>query len=396
MSGKNEPAWIWHTSNEDPLLGPLFERQARSDEDLATLRYEFARSPSPRSWPMSDGAGEDTMSPVSRRGFMVGGLGLVGLAAVDTEELSSIFSGRTRLDDAALDGLEAITRAYQQQYDIAPPKVLLPAVRFHLLQMRNWERSGMPFPRRLAAIAAETAILAGRLSQRVQNRSDADEFFLMGSSLGTEAADPRVEAMALAARSSLYSNFDGGRPLGRPLVALTMLDQAVQLIGNGDRSGLAAWILTHRSEEHAAAGDANAAEHDLDDAEAALANRSSSEAGPFSTWEPDRLLGYRGCCAVLLGSKDSVSILEKAAAHTNSALASQRSATLIDLGTAYARQAEIDEACGLLSEVLTVAQTFHLPEIARRVENIRLQELPRGATPALSRLDDQLLSGPMV
>ena len=54
---------------------------------------------------------------------------------------------------------------------------------------------------------------------------------------------------------------------------------------------------------------------------------------------------------------------------------SQRSAVLIDLATAYARQGEHEHACELLSETVEVAATMHLAEIVRRVIGVRSHDL---------------------
>lgn len=235
------------------------------------------------------------------------------------------------------------------------------------------------------------AVLAGRLSYRLHNSGDAEGYYALGEEMGKECGNSQLQALALAARSSLYSNIGKN---SRSSVVLMLLDEADRIAGAQASSRQRAWLLAHRAEEHAALGNSAEAYRDLDSAHHALSAAATSGDGFFVNWGQERLAGYHGCCAVYLGEwQRAVSVLERAAAATSSAMISQRSAVLIDLATAYARQGEYEHACELLSETVEVAASAHLVEIVRRVIGVRGNDLrSAGGHAVVKRLEDQLSS----
>lgn len=379
---------------EDPIIDALLERQARVDEDLATLQYVVARRRGARP-PVrgTHAGGTERQQAVKRREFLSLGLLLTGLAAIDVEAVTGAVAGLHRLDAGGLEHFRMMTRIYQQQYDITPPRDLLRSVRLHLLCLRALRApAASPVARDLDVLIGESAVMAGRLSQRIHNRADAEDFLNLAEGMANEAGDSLLRGLALAAKSSLYSNIDSGRPLGRPPAAISLLTEAETAAGRAAPPSFRAWVLAHRAEEHAAAGDGGASDRDLEAAETALSQPAGQDDGFFHGWSSERLAGYRGCCGVLLQRADVLPVLESAFNRTTPEMISQRSAVTIDLATGYARQGEIDHASDLLSETLSVALRSHLPEMARRIGTVRRFELGNGTLPSVKRLDEQLRS----
>jgi len=155
------------------------------------------------------------------------------------------------------------------------------------------------------------------------------------------------------------------------------------------------WLLSRRAEEHAAAGNGNAAEHDLEAAARALAvSTASDDHGFFSHWEtaPNaRLAAYRGNCAQLVGRHaEAIAVIESNLAAIGDRLVPIRASILADLASAYARSAEPEQACYVLKESLSIASTASLVPYVQRVRTVRARLAPWEDTAAVKALDDEL------
>lgn len=297
-------------------------------------------------------------------------------------------------DSRSMDALVAIGKSYQQQYEITPPRDLISKVHDHLSRLRHVpKRRSRAARNNLGLAVGETAVLAGRLHTRLRNYRAANRHLELAQSTAIQIGNTRLLALTHGARGILHTNIDSGRPYGRRLTAIGLLDEANRLSGLASQPTLQAWILAHRAEEHAAAGDAAAANRDMDLAEDALGRAHQSDDGLFALWNSTNLLGYRGCCAVLLNTRDSLRVLEEAHAHANPALLSQRSAIMIDLATAHARLQDPQQSSDILEQVFDLANEAHLPEILRRIMTVRNHELGSWShEPFVRRLDERVRS----
>lgn len=297
-------------------------------------------------------------------------------------------------DPPSIDALVALGKSYQQQYEITPPRDLISKAQRHLRRLRQ-----VPKPRShaarndLALAIGEGMVLAARLHTRLRNYGAADQQLKLAQAASVQIGNAHLLALTLGARSILNTNIDSGRPYGRRLTAIELLDKANRLAGPTAQPALRAWILAHRAEEHAAAGDAAAANRDMDQAENAVVRGHRGDDGLFALWTSNNLLGYRGCCAVLLNTRDSLRVLEKAYARANPALLSQRSAIMIDLATAHARLRDPQQSSEILGQVFDLANEAHLPEITRRIMTVRTHELNAWShEPSVRRLDERVRS----
>jgi hypothetical protein len=239
----------------------------------------------------------------------------------------------------------------------------------------------------------EGMVLAARLHTRLRNYGAADQQLRLAQGTAAQIGNAHLLALTLGAKGIVHTNIDSGRPYGRRLTAIELLDRADLLADPTAQPALRAWILAHRAEEHAAAGDAAAANRDMDQAENAFVRGHRTDDGLFASWTSTNMLGYRGCCAVLLNARDSLRVLEEAVVHANPALLSQRSAIMIDLATAHARLRDPQQASDMLGQVFELANEAHLPEIIRRIMTVRTHELALWSRePSVRRLDERVRS----
>jgi len=332
----------------------------------------------------------DGDDPMKRRDFIAYGVGLAGTSGIDLEALAAILNRLHVIDAPRLGDLRMLVTKFEQDYDTTSPRILLPLVRGNLARVRTVRPpSSDRLVRQLHSLSGELAVLAGRLSQRLHNLSDAESFYQQADQWASASGDDQLRAFALASRSALYSNIGDG---GTSTLAVALLDRAETVAGPGSSAYQRAWTLAHRAEEYAALKDETASQRDQEAAARALATAQSKGEGFFVNWSVRRLEGYRGCCAVQLGDwTTAIDILERTAARTSPAMLSQRSAVLIDLATAYTGHGEIDHASELLTTTLETANQAGLAEIVRRI-GVRRRDFGASDTPAVRRLDEQLQS----
>src|SRR5580704_13575431 len=176
----------------------------------------------------------------------------------------------------------------------------------------------------------------------------------------------------------------------RPSTALALLDEAQAAAGSQAPLFLCTWISARQAEEHAATGDARTSHQDLSRAERTLGAARTPGGGAFSPWDEARLAGFRGSCALLLGwPRQAVIALEGALVGTSASLLSPRSAVLTDCAAAYARQQELEKACALLTDSLTIAGQAGLRPYVQRILGVRQRLAFCAASPAMRQLDER-------
>lgn len=335
---------------------------------------------------------------MNRRQFlMLSGVSFLDLVAMptlpDLGRFDTALSGASRVDERLLEDLRAIARTYARQWGTVSPQVLLPCVQRHLALLQQLMKTVQPAPiqRQLGSISAETAVLAGWLSRIANNTGDAHGYYALARRLASEAEDGVGRGFALAALSSLHSPVPHGGQGGDPRLARAMLEEAETLAGGDAPPRMQSWLYARQAEEHAAAGDGDSAERDLERAQRAVGQVKDDEDGLLSCVDTAWLAGFRGSCAVLLGrSTEAAAILEETA-RAELALDTQRSAVMTDLARAYVQQDEIERACALLGDSLKLAAGAGFHEQVQRVRGVRRQLDSRRDTRPVKALDEQLL-----
>ncbi|HXM57349.1 MAG TPA: hypothetical protein VOB72_18270, partial [Candidatus Dormibacteraeota bacterium] len=290
--------------------------------------------------------------------------------------------------------LEAITRSYARQLETVAPSSLLPALRSHLAVLSGSLHGGQPdgVRRRLLSLTGETALLAGRLSWLLDNRGEARRCWSLAMELGREAGDQTLVAATLGQQRVFHSTIPNRGQYGSTGRALAVLDAAQSKLGPTASPYVRMMILLSRAEDHAAAGNADASQRDLEAAETALASAAAPDDGLYTLWDKARIAGYRGSCALALHRPEEAStVLEAALADTHASLIGQRCAVVTDLAAAYAAQREVEHSAALLVESVDTAERAGLGELLQRVHGARVH-LNRWQDAAAVRLLDERLA----
>jgi transcriptional regulator with XRE-family HTH domain len=292
------------------------------------------------------------------------------------------------------DGLAIQMQQFGRHVHTDSPRHLLSRLHGHLGYLRGILGDPQPATtlRQLQRVTSETATVAGYLSYRLHNYGDAEAYLTYADRLASEAGDGPLRAMAMIARSALYSPVPHGGFGGDPSTALALLETAERVAGRSAPKLLLTWLYARRVEDYAGHGDADASDHSLELAERTFQSVRARDDGFFYNWTAARLIGYRGSAAILLGrSGEAINIVEKPLHETPATIASERSFLLISLASAYAQQRHVHEASALLKEALQLAIGAGLTERIRRIRGTRRKYLHGCSdSPSLRELDSQL------
>jgi len=292
------------------------------------------------------------------------------------------------IGEATVRNLEEITAAYRRMYHTEAAPDLIGDVVQHTHTTRGfWLRTEDPVLRqRLAVTTSEIAILAGRMSFFDLGRtSAAGPYYGIALEAAQAAQDKALEAVALGNRSFIPRNN------GNISEALTLLHRA---------KDLAADMPTIRSWATALEAMAQAWAHQPHESMAAmdLAERALGEARPnecpawFNYYDHSRLLGFKGLMHLRLNQTEAAHfILEEAIAALSPDAAKQRACYLADRATVYVNEGEIDEACKLGMDALTILQEVEYATGVQRVRDLRVRLKPHRDRAAVADLTDQLL-----
>jgi hypothetical protein len=112
----------------------------------------------------------------------------------------------------------------------------------------------------------------------------------------------------------------------------------------------------------------------------------------FNYYDHARLLGFKGLIHLRLDhTRAAHGILEEATAALSADAAKQRACYLADRATVYVNEGEIDEACRLGMDALTILQDVEYATGVQRVRDLRARLKPYGGRAAVADLTDQLL-----
>jgi transcriptional regulator with XRE-family HTH domain len=332
---------------------------------------------------------------VERRQFLQYLSVVSGATMLDWDRLWALMQGGVSADQRMLDDLDTLTKNYARQAETMAPGTLLPALRSHMNVLTGALHASHPpaVRSRLASLTGEAALLAGRASWILDNRGDARSCWSLALDLAREVGDSSLTAKALVFHRELHSTAPSRGRYGSPQRAIAILDQAEAELDSTSSPYVRVFVLASRAEDHAAAGDADAADRDLDRAETALESATSRDDGYFVRWDSARIAGYRGSCALSVNRPhQAAAILEPALKHTSELLARQRCDVIIDLAAAYAQQSEVERSCGLLSQAVESASRAGLVAELERALGARQHLTPWQESPHVKQLDERLLA----
>jgi transcriptional regulator with XRE-family HTH domain len=339
------PGWMLDVENgrTDPLYSDLVNIAEVFEFSVVQLLGEGAEAPDPR--------------PV--------------LSSCTFDKSPDAFVGRPA--GALLDGMAALTRSYVLLHNTVAPLAVRMAIARHFESLTALALKSCPpaISARVRSLAAQTAILAGWVSFNLQELTQAFMYWSVAHDLAREAGNVSVQAHALGSRSRLHSPIHRDPGEADPAAALALLDQAVRLAERSASPALRSWLLANRAQQLAVTGQATASYRDLESSAHYMSLAEQGDEDVLSGWDEVRVDAYRGICAMVLGRPGEViEITESVLARTDPGRV-QRSLQQADLAAAYALRGDVDQACVLLGEALTVASRAQFPEGVQRVRTTR-------------------------
>ena len=293
-------------------------------------------------------------------------------------------------DGSLLDGMAALTRSYVLLHNTVAPLAVRTAITRHFedLTALTLKSHAPSSSATIRSLAAQTAILAGWVSFNLQDLTQAFMYWSVAHDLAREAGNVSVQAHALGSRSRLHSPIHRDPGEADPAAALALLDQAVRLAERSASPALRSWLLANRAQQLAVTGQATASYRDLEASAHYVSLAEQGDEDVLSGWDEVRVDAYRGICAMALGRPGEViEITESVLARTDPGRV-QRSLQQADLAAAYALRGDVDQACVLLGEALTVASRAQFPEGVQRVRTTAARYMAgRAETRTFLRVD---------
>jgi hypothetical protein len=350
--------------------------------------------PRPPDRPAGGGAaGAEETDAVKRRRFLHYLTVLAASGIADTDRLGSALDARSRATSSLLTDLETTTSRYARQWYRAEPQTLMPFVRRHFeaLDELRLQPQQAPVARRLLGLTAEAAALVGWELWLTGDRAAAEAHYAVAHDLAGEAGQDEITGFVLVARSFIHSRLFGASGEQVDLPA-RLLEEAVAVSARTQSPHLRAFALVRRAEERAATGGpATLVRQDVDAAQAALSGTRARHSGFFHYLDQERVMGTWGTCAGLLGDPaEAARTLTQVIAVMTPSLAAERSILITDLAAAYARMGEVEYACQLLGQSLSIGHDRDANRI-ERIAGVRRTLLERWAVePSVRQLDERL------
>jgi tetratricopeptide (TPR) repeat protein len=303
------------------------------------------------------------------------------------ERLSRALTQSPRLDDAALDQLQAITTSYWQLRANMASRELMAGVLGHLRTVTDLVgTSGSTAQRtRLCSIAGEISLIAGQMAFDTNDQAAARGYYRAAAEAATEANNQSLYAVAFARSSFTYLE------TGDTARALAFVEKAnSRPIPSEDRL-IRSWIGAIRAEVHASLPDETTCQIALEQAQSQLETGVNNDRY-WTGFGAARLADYRGVCYVRLGQPhQALAILGDSLAQLGPQAERRRGRILADMATAHAQLGEVDEACRLAGEALAVSQRAQHSVVVPRLQRFRVTISPWQDHTAVRRFDEQLL-----
>jgi hypothetical protein len=203
-------------------------------------------------------------------------LAQVGLPEQESmERLRRVQQRQVRLDSGTLDVLAAMTASCRRIDDLQGARTAFPMVIGHLggvTELLTWA-VGPSLRRRLVAIAAEVAQLAGWLAIDMHEHAAARAVLNVSIDAARESDDLALLAFNLGNLSQAHS------AAGRPLDALRLLERAREIAVANATPTTRAWLAAVEAQAQASLGDREACWRTLGRADEAMAEPECVE-GP--------------------------------------------------------------------------------------------------------------------
>jgi tetratricopeptide (TPR) repeat protein len=258
----------------------------------------------------------------------------------------------------------------------------------HYRRVASWLGKPQPIAqrRRLCAVAAQLAGMAGSVSFDLRDPDKAQAYYDVAMTAAGEADDDALAAWVLANLSYLHAH------RGATRAALEAVQGAAGRAARcADVTTQHAWLAALEAELHAGLGDAKAVRAALRRAERA-AERARPEARRpgIDFFTPAKLPAYMGSCYMLLGQAKQAQRFSSEALRLLGPRARSRWFVRLDLATALVQQGELEEACSVASQSLSVLSGDDwTPRLEQRVRDFRRTLEPFGTASAVRTFNEE-------
>jgi len=314
---------------------------------------------------------------------VAGGAAVLPTAPQPYDRLTAALSGST--PQPPVDELAARSAGLFDLEEQMPSALLYPAAIEHLSTLTARIEAASPSPR-LVSLAGETSALVGWLAFDSADPATARAYYQAALDAAKQAGDPALTACVLGYLSYLPPDHTGS--------TLALLDQA---IGHSTTPASRAWLAARRAEEHARAGNRQAALASLDLARNLHHQSTQDDRAWTRFFDHARLSGMAAATYARTGRLTDAEqcTAEATAALPPLAAAKKRTLILLDVATAMLSRGQLDQACHYACAAIAAATESSFGYGAERLRQFRAQLAPHSAD-AVRRLDGQLAALPLL
>lgn len=332
----------------------------------------------------------------SRRQMLQEMLGVAGAALLTPphellnpdawERLSKAVTKPTSIDEAVLRDLETITKSYWRLRANTSSSDLLNGVLGHFqttIQMLRTVPATAAHDR-LCSLAGEIAQMIGQMLFDTQDYATAWTFYTFSLNAAQEASNEDLRAVGLG-RQSLLLAASGQFP--RSLWLLQKAQQNTSLSQTIIRS----WLAVVEAEVQAQLQKTDACLMALDRAREITAHASLEEDRYATGLNLSRMASYQGACYVHLHRpNEALAALDEAEALLDPLAIRRQSRLLTERATAYVQLQEIEQACRVAHQALSMTTQTRSMSVLQRLQRWRKHLNPWETLPIVKDVDEHI------
>jgi len=292
--------------------------------------------------------------------------------------------GTEQLHPSVFDELETITASYWRLRANASLD-LLGNISEHFRTIVNLLQQSLPrkAAQQLCSLAGETAQLLGQTLFDLREYALAWSYYMLSIKAAQTASNHDLWAAGIGRMILLLIYWD------HPQKALFFLQEVRQLHIQNTR--VVCWLAAVEAEVHAYLGDAESCDAALKRAKKILQHEPLGEDHYATGLSASRLAGYEGACFVRLHQPDrALPALQQALSLLDPQAIRRQSTLLTDMGMAYAQQGNIQQACQLAVQALSITKQTRSRAVLERVRTLRSELEAWKETSEVHDLEKQL------
>jgi tetratricopeptide (TPR) repeat protein len=309
------------------------------------------------------------------------------LSSDSWERLSAVITHSSGIDLEVLRDLDTITQSYWRlRANIASDNLLNGVLgHFQTITRLMTTPQNEAMYKKLYSLAGETAQIIGQMLFDIHDYANAWSCYKFSINAAHNAYNYNLEAVGLGRMSFLYTYSKQAHK------ALPLLQNAQHLARIATGNIISPWLSAIEAEVHASLRDTDAYSRAIERAEYITVEKMQDL---YATgFNLSRLAGYKGACFISLGKPRAArSVLNEALRLLNPSAIRRQSTIFTDLAKTYVQQNEIEEACKLAMQALTLTTQTHSLSTLQRIRGL-CDELDRWKeTQRVKELNDQFFT----